>query len=70
MSLTFEIAMQTVACAASEYMEERNGALMITKDGLEKLIDKHFPNFEKVIMARLAFCVEVTFLTGLMDGSG
>ncbi|KAL8184631.1 UNVERIFIED_CONTAM: hypothetical protein K2H54_022547 [Gekko kuhli] len=42
--------MQTVASLLSEYLVEENGALVISKDGLNQLVAEMFPHCEKFNM--------------------
>ncbi|KAL8184625.1 UNVERIFIED_CONTAM: hypothetical protein K2H54_022349 [Gekko kuhli] len=41
-----EVAMQTMASVLSDYVEEKNGVPVITKDGLDQLVEQQFPNSE------------------------
>ncbi|KAL8184626.1 UNVERIFIED_CONTAM: hypothetical protein K2H54_022363 [Gekko kuhli] len=42
-----EVAMQTMASVLSDNLEEKNGAPVITKDGLKQLVEQQFPHCKK-----------------------
>ncbi|KAL8184596.1 UNVERIFIED_CONTAM: hypothetical protein K2H54_021479 [Gekko kuhli] len=55
----FEVGMQTMACVVSEYLQEKKNVPVITKDGLNQLMEEQFPHCEKEEISPGAYRIRI-----------